>query len=45
MHLWLTPFIAGGDHLVELQFEEEAEVAMIRIWVHDMLFLIQFKLS
>lgn len=35
MHLWLTPFIAGGDHLVELQFEEEAEVAMIRIWNYN----------
>lgn len=35
MHLWLTPFTDNGDHFLELEFEEEAEVAMIRIWNYN----------
>ena len=33
LHLWLTPFTAGGDHLVAMEFEEEITVAMVRVWV------------
>ena len=33
LHLWLTPYTKGGDHLVAIEFEEEITVSMIRIWV------------
>lgn len=33
MHLWLTPYTSGADHLIAIEFEEEYAIAMIRIWV------------
>jgi len=35
MHLWLTPYTMGNDHLVELQFDDEINIAMIRIWNYN----------
>ena len=35
LHLWLTPFTDQGDHFIELEFEDEMEIAMIRIWNYN----------
>uniref|UniRef100_T1J5N1 KATNIP domain-containing protein n=1 Tax=Strigamia maritima TaxID=126957 RepID=T1J5N1_STRMM len=35
MHLWLTPFSSGKDHLVFITFEKHVKIAMIRIWNYN----------
>ena len=40
LHLWLTPFTAGNDHLVVMEFEEEVTIAMIRLWVYIYLLIL-----
>ena len=33
LHMWLTPFTHGMDHLIYMQFSIPYALAMIRIWV------------
>ncbi len=33
MHMWLTPFTPGGNHLVVLEFTIPYALALVRIWV------------
>jgi protein JBTS26 len=35
LHAWLTPFTAGQDHLITIEFDEETTVSMIRVWNYN----------
>jgi hypothetical protein len=46
MHMWLAPFTAGKNHYVYLTFDQKYSIALIRIWVTDVVclcFLFQFS--
>lgn len=35
LHVWLTPFTAGEDHLVNIELPKKSQIAMIRIWNYN----------
>ena len=35
LHMWLTPFTPGQDHLVHLEFSTPSHLAMLRIWNYN----------
>ena len=32
LHVWLTPFTAGEDHTITIDFGVKTQIAMIRLW-------------
>lgn len=35
MHVWLTPFTSGEDHHIYINFGQEIQISMIRIWNYN----------
>ena len=35
LHMWLTPFIPGQNHLIHLEFQSPTRLAMLRIWNYN----------
>ena len=35
LHMWLTPFTPGENHLVHLEFSQASQLAMLRIWNYN----------
>lgn len=35
LHVWLTPFTQGREHIVEIDFKEVKAISMVRIWNYN----------
>ena len=35
LHAWLTPFTAGADHFIWIDFDEPTAICMIRVWNYN----------